>query len=73
MNWLVFAAISTFVVLGIRRLSKEAKEGVRFTKTPAKDAITAQEMIQCPICNAYVIKTAMHCGREDCPYPKAGE
>ncbi len=34
------------------------------------DAAGAEEMIQCPVCEAFVAaRGAVSCGREGCPYP----
>lgn len=45
-----------------RKSDKVGKQGTR----PLEDA---EQMINCPVCEAYVVATsAQSCGREDCPY-----
>jgi hypothetical protein len=69
MQWLIFGIIGAVVAFGIHRLSRERREEA-FAAARQKEALTAQEMVQCSICQAYVVKGAAHCGRDDCPHPK---
>jgi hypothetical protein len=69
MQWLIFGIIGAVVALGVHRLSRERREEA-FAASRNKEALTAQDMVQCSICQAYVVKGAVHCGRGDCPHPK---
>jgi hypothetical protein len=81
MQWLFFAIIGAVVAYGVHRMSREKREEGAFGGTPHKDALPAQDMVQCSVCQTYVVKSqaqtvngAIHCGREDCLPPKqAGE
>lgn len=72
MQWLVFAIIGAVVAFGVHRLSREKREADAFSAGMNKEALTAQDMVQCSICDAYVVKGAVNCGRDDCPHPKKG-
>lgn len=78
MNWLFFTILGAVVAMGIHRLSREARAHMGepgrspfFTPKPSAEGkiLPAQEMMPCTVCQAYVIKNAVHCGRSDCPYP----
>jgi hypothetical protein len=70
MQWLIFAIIGAAVAYGIHRLSREkyGEKDKAFTPAPDKSILPAQDMVQCSVCQAYVVKGATHCGRENCPY-----
>lgn len=79
---LVLAAIIALVWFGFRWVGRlqemraaEQKAARRTTakrKPAAEDkraADPAEEMVQCPACQAYVpVRDATSCGRADCPY-----
>ena len=58
-----------------RKLEEKAAAGNR-RKTSRQDAAgakgaagTAEDMVQCPVCQTYVAaRSAGNCGRPDCPY-----
>lgn len=87
MQWLVFGFLSALVVVGVRRMMREAEELSRAEKKPMRDepsttftssAVSnvtalppAHETAECPTCHAFVVKGASACGRPDCPLPRA--
>ncbi|MBI3419997.1 MAG: hypothetical protein HY053_07700 [Proteobacteria bacterium] len=81
MPWLFFTILGAFVAYGIHHMSREARRmdgGEKPSFFGPKAASTsknlpATEMAQCTTCQAYVIKNAVHCGRENCPYPSPQE
>ncbi|HVY13399.1 MAG TPA: hypothetical protein VHB73_07540 [Alphaproteobacteria bacterium] len=75
MQWLLFSLIGAAVAYGIHRLSREARQMEEAASSfldpkPDSPSISAQDMTQCSVCQAYVISGAGHCGREDCPFPR---
>jgi hypothetical protein len=83
MQWLVFGFMATLVALGVRKMMRETREGLRKESkttrtTPFPSAEkkfseapqVAQDTAPCPVCQAYVVSGVTHCGREGCPYPR---
>ena len=73
---LLFTALAIFVVWrGFRwyaeRQSRVARgDGGKPVSGGGAAPADAEEMKQCPVCNAYVVqKGATACGREGCPFP----
>ncbi len=71
MQWIIFAAITSIVALGIRKMMREAHDmmnmmygenpnmaphGASRTKVAENPKPPAQDMVQCPVCQAYVVK-----------------
>ncbi|MFQ5953922.1 MAG: hypothetical protein ACE5JZ_02540 [Kiloniellales bacterium] len=58
----------------ISQLDRRRKRALKATRQGTGDAAAggvprAEEMVQCPVCQAYVAaQGAANCGREDCPY-----
>ncbi len=75
MSGLLFFILSAAVAFGVWRLSRETRGGPD-SRTPrgksAKPELSAQDMAPCPVCAAYVVRGASHCGRGGCPYPPDG-
>jgi len=79
---IVLVAIVAAVWYGFKFLSRmdaarKAEGKVRYAKSKAKGRAKAaapaadepEDMIQCPVCSAYVAARATNsCGRDDCPY-----
>lgn len=73
MHWLLFGLLTLFVVNGIRRMTRETEGAPTapppFQKKPqeATKQVEVQETSQCPLCKAYVTRSAPPCDRADCP------
>lgn len=69
---IVFAVWYGFKLVGqLDRARKQARAGKPPRQSPGGggNAQEAEETVQCPTCNAYVVaKTANPCERPDCPY-----
>lgn len=78
---LVLAAIVAAVWYGFKWVSRlqaardaenKAKGGAARRRAPSQaraEADDAEDMVQCPVCRAYVqARGASSCGRSDCPY-----
>lgn len=78
---LVLAAIIAIVWYGFKFIGRlqeardaQTKKPQRKPRWPGKrrsepTAPEAEDMVQCPVCQAYVAaRGAKHCGRADCPY-----
>lgn len=51
-----------------RRKAAEHKERAR-AEQQSREKVTAEDMRQCPVCEAYIPATALaNCGKEGCPY-----
>lgn len=51
-----------------KRKAAEFKEKAR-TERQTREKVTAEEMRQCPVCEAYIPTTALtNCGKDGCPY-----
>jgi uncharacterized protein len=52
-----------------RRVGGGKGRSKRAARRPAERTVDAEDMVQCPACDAYVAaKGARNCGRPDCPY-----
>jgi cytochrome c-type biogenesis protein CcmH/NrfF len=67
MQFIFFTVLAALVAVGVQRMSRNAADARKAfaRKAPENAALTAQEMIPCPVCQAYVIKDAT--GRAQCP------
>ncbi|MEE8507181.1 MAG: hypothetical protein V3S40_13295 [Kiloniellales bacterium] len=52
-----------------RRTDAELRDSAARRPTAAKGPAEAEDMVQCPVCQAYIqARGATDCGRADCPY-----
>jgi uncharacterized paraquat-inducible protein A len=56
MQFILFTLLAALVAVGVQRMSREAGKRSFTRKPPKKEALSAQEMVQCPVCKTYVIK-----------------
>lgn len=71
---LVLALIVAAVWFGFKWIGRmnslsQARKSDKVGKQGARPLEDAEQMINCPVCDAFVVATgAQSCGREDCPY-----
>lgn len=70
---LILAAVIGAVWYGFRYLNRlqdqRSAKPVERRETKEPKPTKAEEMVQCPVCQAYVPEgSATNCGREACPY-----
>jgi hypothetical protein len=53
-----------------RWLNGLTRELERRRRAPPHPAVTAEDLVACGVCGAYVAAGALGCGRPDCPRPR---